>query len=226
MIKLILFGGIGENFPTLSVQALFNGARTAGSMALLLQDEIIAEPFRQVAGRWAEYCSKIDFILLSQLDWTKKAADAVKSASIILLGPGKTMKYRDAILASSVGNLIAQRVAVGIPYAGISAGAMLAGECLARDTEDGIAVFPALGLLKGMCIEPHYESPDRDASLQYQMKNTGLNRGLGIGNAVCALISGDDCIVAGNGLCTLKQRCDAGGETEAHYQAGDQFSFL
>lgn len=226
MNRLLLFGDIRENYPDMSRRLFFGDGNGFRSMVLILQNAGIAELFLPLTDLWQKKdgCD-CRTVLLSEPGWQEEAAAALNEAELILVGPGKTMVYREALLNSPVGGLIRRRVSEGVTFAGISAGAMLAGELLARDTETGVAVFPALGLLKGVCVEPHYDTAGRDASLRYQMEHTGLRLGLGIGSECCAeIVDGRNVTVHGNGECVVRKAANGDSAADRVFDAGGSFA--
>lgn len=224
MSHLLLFGGIGENFPAISCDLLLNNHLQNGLLVLLVQNVEIADYCKWITKPWNDF---VDVCIVSLSDGvgTESIADTMKAASIVAIGPGKTMVYGEAILNGPLGGLIMQKVYSGAFYIGISAGAILAGERLVRDTASGVQVFPALGLVDDVCIEPHYDTAGKDASLMFQMKNTGLRYGLGIGNAACLeVVDGSNYMVHGEGACAVWKRDGNGVLLQYEYHLGMTFT--
>jgi cyanophycinase len=88
------------------------------------------------------------------------------------MGGGDPALYRQTFVASPAGPLIVGRVALGVPYGGVSAGAILA----ATISHAG----PGLGLLPDAVIEAHFTEWGRLPHLVDLLVSTGAGLGLGV----------------------------------------------
>lgn len=115
MSRLLLFGGVGENFPALSCDLLFYNYQQTGLLVLLVQNDEIADYCKQITKSWNGYAD-VRIVSLSAGVGMESIVDTVKAASIVAIGPGKTMLYREAILNGPLSGLIMQKVESGTPY--------------------------------------------------------------------------------------------------------------
>jgi len=155
----------------------------------------------------------------------RDTADAVRAATGIFIGGGDTRRYHDLYVRSEVGAVIRERCAAGVPYGGLSAGALLAPEvamlcgntlstpancCRLRvgDTEEPVelALGAGLGLLRGCLLEAHFAERGGFPRLVVGMDAGGVALGLGIDEAACLEVSGQDVAVRGQGRAYLIRR--------------------
>lgn len=209
MSKVFLFGGIESNFNEHS-KILFQGADFEdANMVLLLQDESIREYMKEIIGVWGNYINVKAITPIDEKDWISETAECINDAAIIAIGPGKTMKYKECYIDTGLDRVIRRSVIDGAVYAGISAGAIITGERFARDNSDKVVQYSGLGILKDMCIEPHFEGPKKIESILYQMKETQIADGLGLYSSICLEISDYRNVnIHGDGFCYRLRKSD------------------
>src|SRR6185436_7589343 len=131
-----------------AIQALFRGARRIAFVPYALFD-------REGYARKAEQRFAAMGLELASVHRADDARTAIAAADGIFIGGGNTFRLIDAIR---------ERVAIGVPYLGSSAGSIVAGPTI-RTTKDMPIVqppsFDALHLVSFQ-ISPHYLDPDPD----------------------------------------------------------------
>ncbi len=123
----------------------------------------------------------------------EQARRILQWATAIYVGGGRTPTYHQLYASGPVGALITERHEQGVPYAGLSAGAVLAMEaCVFEPSEsaDGkLQVVPGLGLLKGWVIGVHFTSQNALPEMLEVMARTRTPKGLGIDDEACAVFN-------------------------------------
>jgi len=119
----------------------------------------------------------------------ENARSKIASSSAIFIGGGDTDTYRKLYATGPIAQLIRHKYEQGTPFAGCSAGALIAMEyCLLYDYEsDKLDIKPGLGLLCEPVIEVHFSERERLKTLLKALKKTGINHGLGIDESACAV---------------------------------------
>ena len=101
-------------------------------------------------------------LFLTSLHDVSNGIRALEEAEAIFIGGGNTFRLLTALYENNLLETIRRRVAMGIPYIGSSAGAIVAGPTL-KTTKDMPVVqppsFEALNLVSFQ-ISPHYLDPD------------------------------------------------------------------
>jgi cyanophycinase len=98
------------------------------------------------------------------------SADAlatISNADGILVGGGNAFRYIKLYSTTAVAKAITSRYKIGIPYAGISAGAILT---------------IRLGILPHFAIKPHFTQGNRFVELLKKMDSSGARYGVGMDN--------------------------------------------
>ncbi len=122
-------------------------------------------------------------------NFESKMLDQLASATGIFMGGGNTFRYIKAYTESQIAEIIRSRYLAGIPYAGLSAGAILT---------------VRLGFLPGFVIKPHFKQKNRFFELINKMKTDKKEMGLGMDDGIWIEIV-DDCHFTfhGDGKCYL-----------------------
>lgn len=127
------------------------------------------------------------------LDIESICAVLQKATGIYITG-GHTPTYRRLYATEPIRSIIRDRYFTGIPYAGLSAGALLAQDTCIFSSEyyqlEESEIVPGLGLLPGQVIEVHCDDPQRMMRLQTNMAQLGLP-GIGINQDGCALFQNE-----------------------------------
>jgi cyanophycinase len=120
-----------------------------------------------------------------------RASRQIEAAGGILCGGGPTSVYQHMFAREPLRTVIRDRYESGVPYAGISAGALIA---LARNVygegevgEQDLKVFSGLGLAEGFIVDVHFTEWHRLPRLLEAMAKTGILQGWGIDEGACAV---------------------------------------
>lgn len=103
-----------------------------------------------------------------------EAIATITQADGILVGGGHAFRYIKLYSATAVAHAIISRYRTGIPYAGISAGAILT---------------IRLGILPHCAIKPHFSQRNRFVELLKKMDSSGARYGLGMDNLLALHIT-------------------------------------
>lgn len=140
-------------------------------------------------------------------------AQKLKSCSGIYMCGGDTRVYRRLYVQSYLGGLLREMHAAGVPYAGVSAGVILAAERCAiwggivsspsneyyvryKGAYDGaegdisLQLGQGLGLFAESAIEPHFSEVGGFPRLLTVMEQTGMGQGFGLDAPICLVVDG------------------------------------
>jgi len=121
----------------------------------------------------------------------ERAVRHIQKADGILAGGGPTPVYRQLFATDPLLTLIRNRYENGAPYAGLSAGALIApaknvyweGEI----DDAGLKVFSGLGLVEGFLVDVHFTERHRLPRILEAMAKTGIFHGWGVDDGACAV---------------------------------------
>jgi cyanophycinase len=120
--------------------------------------------------------------------------EVLQWATGIFVGGGDTPRYHRLYASEPLGTLIRERYEQGVPFAGVSAGAMLAMEhCvfLAVETADKtLQIVRGLNLVPDVIIGVHYTEQNALPEMIEAMARTRTRKGLGIDDGACAVFDG------------------------------------
>lgn len=126
-----------------------------------------------------------------QLD-TETALRQLREATGIVMGGGPTPNYQRLYVTEPLRTAIRERYHSGVPYAGLSAGALLApGICARRGRppeESALQLMPGLGLIGELLIGVHHNQPGSLEHLLEAMAHTGTPRALAIEEAAAVVL--------------------------------------
>jgi len=193
-----LLGG-SDAYEAMADEFLAAAGGRAARIALLLPDG------ERLSQRLEHYCEP----------WTRRGVSAVlpvfpeangmlnlnhtreilQAATGIFAGGGDTPVYHRLYAGGRQRALIRRRCEQGVPFAGVSAGAMLAMQrCvfLAVETpERTLQVVPGLGLVSELVIGVHYTEQNALPEMIEAMAQTHTRQGLGIDDGACAVFDAD-----------------------------------
>jgi cyanophycinase len=121
----------------------------------------------------------------------EKAEEILRTATAIFIGGGHTPTYHRLYATGPMAALIQERYQQGIPYAGISAGALLALEnCVFFSDETPnktIQIVPGLNLVKDVLIGVHFTATNALSEVIGAMVRTHTKKALGIDDEACVV---------------------------------------
>lgn len=131
--------------------------------------EIIFIPYARPGGlTHEEYTNKVREVFdnlklnIKGIHEFSKPVEAMKTAEAIFTGGGNTFLLVEKLYRCNLVNLIKEKVAIGIPYLGTSAGTNIAGLTM-QTTNDMPIIYPPTFQTLGIVpfnINPHYQDPD------------------------------------------------------------------
>jgi cyanophycinase len=153
------------------------------------------------------------------------ALDELRRATGIFMCGGDTRIYHRIYVQGEARTIIRAAYAAGVPYAGLSAGALVApaqgmiwGDRLTTATnhlqfggaegkcDAELQIELGLGLIDDLLVEPHFSEEGGFPRLVAAMELTGATRGLGIDEPICAMIQDEQRLtVIGEGRAFLFQ---------------------
>lgn len=173
-----------------------------------------------------------------------EALEALRQSTGIFMCGGDTRQYHRVYAHGLAKEIIGRAYAAGIPYGGLSAGALITPDicsiwgdrlttdsnrlCL-RGSEDGcdeeLVVGPGMGLLKGLMIEAHFSERGGFPRLVAAMEQTGISMGLAFDNPTLVHITNEDILrVAGYGRAYILRRTEKQLVQMRLLEPGDQLS--
>jgi cyanophycinase len=121
----------------------------------------------------------------------ERAVRHIQKADGILAGGGPTPVYQQMFATDPLLTLIRNRYENGAPYAGLSAGALIAPakNVYSEGEIDGadLKVFSGLGLVGGFIVDVHFTERRRLPSMLEAMAMTGVFQGWGVDEGACAV---------------------------------------
>lgn len=146
-------------------------------------DEIIFIPYARPGGiTHDEYTNKVKEVFeslklnIKGIHEFSKPVEAMKAAEAIFIGGGNTFLLVEKLYRCNLVNLIKEKVAIGMPYLGISAGTNIAGLTM-QTTNDMPIIYPPTFQTLGVVpfnINPHYQDPDPDSPHMGETRETRI----------------------------------------------------
>ncbi|MFP4281906.1 MAG: dipeptidase PepE [Opitutales bacterium] len=146
-----------------------------------------------------------------------KAADAIRRADAVFVSGGNTFLLLRELYDRFVVELLRERVLGGMPYAGSSAGANLAGRTIGTTNDFPLVDIPtrrALGILPGV-FNPHHPDPANEgdfASRQWKIRQYATHHPdeavIGVTDPGYLQIRGDELTLAGREALATVQLAD------------------
>jgi cyanophycinase len=195
--KLFLLGGSAA-FDFAATEFVPASGERDANIALLLQggrnwQKYIPEYVRP----WEKYgATRYEVIVPNehgQLNLAEVTA-TVDRATGIFIGGGNTAAYRRLYATEPVRGLLRKRYADGIPYAGCSAGALIAPDICAfhpGEDDDGDLVAEGLGLIEGFIVGVHFTSQNTLPNLLTAMSVTRTENAWGIDDTACVVFENE-----------------------------------
>lgn len=196
--KLFLISDLTETFSEFCRYFVKSCGGSQACIAFLMQGE---QDWARYFEQYEAYFRKSelsDFFPVfpdNEFNFKPEMIDRLASATGIFVGGGNTFRYIKAYAESPLAELIRTKYLAGIPYAGLSAGAILT---------------VRLGFLPGFVIKPHFKQKNRFFELIDKMKTDARKLGLGMDDGMWIEISDDrNFNFHGDGKCYLFRMFDS-----------------
>jgi cyanophycinase len=210
MRRLFLYGGQADNFAETSRPFIEAAGGPGARIALLFPtgapgwDRNLAwyrDPWLRLGATVIPLHPQGD-----QTDLDDEALGTLARATGIFICGGETRRYHRVYVEGRARVVLRAAYLSGIPYAGLSAGALIApttaliwgdrlnGQLL-RGSEEGcdadLQIGPGLGLLPDLLVETHFSERGGLQRLEAALALTDASKGLGIDDPACVLIENE-----------------------------------
>ncbi|HYP39621.1 MAG TPA: Type 1 glutamine amidotransferase-like domain-containing protein [Chloroflexia bacterium] len=242
--SIFLFGDQHYNFAETSRPFIEAAGGASAKIAMLTEGGERASPYvARITAPWKDI--GVEVVILGPVQYAGEPDEAMaqklRECSGIFMCGGETRNYQRIYVESLLGDIIRERYWEGVPYAGVSAGALLAaGDCAlwggvvttatneyyARyrgcyDPAEGsieLQIGKGLGLLHGCVFEPHFAEVGGFPRLVTVMERTGVTDGYGLDEPICLVFEGGKpAQVLGRGrLYHLRRQGERKFELEVH----------
>lgn len=119
-----------------------------------------------------------------------EVAARIERASGVFIAGGDTQKYHALYGGGALREVLRRHYARGVPFAGCSAGALLAMDtCVISPQDSGEpqpTYLPGLGLLPGVAVGVHFLEWGGPAALEPTLRDLGVREGWGVDGDACA----------------------------------------
>ena len=247
--SIFLFGDQHDNFGETSRSFVEAAGGTDAIIAMITEGGEKARPYvGRITTPWREM--GVQVLAVGPEEYAGEPDEVMggnlRECTGIFVCGGDTRVYERMYAASSLGDLIRKRHSEGVPYAGVSAGALLAAERCAtwggivkeqgneyyvryRGCYDGVEgdiqlqMGKGLGLLQGMVFEPHFSEMGGFPRLVTVMDRADISEGYGLDAPIClSFEDGKPTLVSGRGRAYRLKRLAQGRFEVDVYEPGEQ----
>lgn len=254
MRRVFLYSNVADNFESISAPFVQAAGGRSAKIALLL---LGGPDWEQYVARYSDPWMRLgaaEVVPIAPLgDTTQLGAKAMarlRDCSGIFMGGGDTRRYREIYVLSEAGAIIRERYRSGIPYGGLSAGALVTpevgivwgskvtaptNEYLVRTEfyldpyEDGdveLRVGEGLGLLRDCIIEVHFSGLGGFPRMVQAMELANARYGLGMDDPICLEVQDESLVkVRGRGRAYATRRLSPLRFEIQILEPGDEFEF-
>ena len=191
MRKMYLFGDLSSNFSETVKPFIKDSGSKDSIIALLISGEKDWENHLENYINPIKKCGvkEINVIIPENdgFEISPENLDKLNNATGIFIGGGNTSIYKKIYCSSEAGEIIKQKYFQGIPYAGLSAGAIITAEKF-FNPKYGEEVYNGFGFLPDTLIEPHFIEQSGFKELMSQFRKISSTYGLGIDESTCLKI--------------------------------------
>jgi len=213
MKQIFLYGDLADNFEAVSVLFIEAVEGPSARIASLLAG---GPDWEQYVPRYRAPWKRLGAVEIvpiapigDDLKLDSSQIAQLRRCSGLFIGGGDTRRYHEIYARAEVGGIIRELYRSGVPYGGLSAGALIVGErctiwgskvttpaneysvCTslysdpAKDGDVQLRVGQGLGLLQDCIIEVHFSELGGFPRLVQAMELTGSTFGLGIDEPIC-----------------------------------------
>lgn len=247
MRRLFLYGGVTKTFEQLSRPFVSAAGGANARIALLCPSgdpgwdrylPYYLEPWHRMG---AEVLPVHPVAGTTELD--AEALSMLRTCSAVFMCGGDTRRYHSIYVQGPAGDILRDRYRAGMPYAGMSAGALVTPDTASiwgdrlttptnrlalRGSEDGcdeeLQMAPGLGYLSGTVVEAHFSEQGGFPRLVAAMDQSRAPRGLGLDDSICVEIADETTArVHGQGRAYRFKRLATGRLEVAVFDPGQEF---
>ena len=249
MRRLFLYGGVTKIFEQLSRPFVDAAGGANARIALLCPSgdpgwdrylPYYLEPWHRLGA--AQVLPVCPVAGTTELD--DDALHTLRTCTAVFMCGGDTRRYHAVYVQGPAGAILRDRYRDGMPYAGMSAGALVTPDTASiwgdrlttptnrlalRGSEDGcdaeLQMAPGLGYLPGTVIEAHFSEQGGFPRLVAAMEQAGAPRGLGLDDSICVEIADETLArVHGQGRTYRLTRVGSGWLKVAMFDPGQEFT--
>lgn len=248
--QLFLFGDQQDNFAETSRPFIESAGGNSARVAMLTASGEKAPPYvERITAPWREIGVEIVVVGPKKHggELTEQMVHDLKACTGIFMCGGDTRQYERLYSSSLLKQVICDMYEAGIPYAGVSAGALMAADKCAtwggivkeacneyyvryRGCYDGVVgdiglqLGTGLGLIDDCVFEPHFAELGGFPRLLTVMERTGVAHGFGLDEPICLSIEeGRSKRVLGRGRLYYVRRQSPGKFQVEIHEPGDKF---
>lgn len=212
--KLFLVSDFTDNFSDFAVNFIEACGGSKANIAYLMQGEREWEQYFQQYEKIFLKTKKISFFPVfpsDDFEFEPEMIKKLKKATGIFVGGGHTFRFIRAYVESELSPIIKEKYNSGIPYAGLSAGAI---------------ITLRFRFLRKIVLKPHFTQQNRFFQLQKKIRNTKARFGLGLDDGIWLEIEDEnEALVCGKGGCYYCRKNETDDFEFKIYHPGDKISF-
>ena len=212
--KLFLISDYADNFDKYAASLVQAAGGKEARIAFLMQGGRDWEKYFLQYKKSFMKSSPLDFFPVfpdDEYEYEPIMVKKLKKATAIFVGGGHTFRYIRAYAESELTPIILKKYRSGIPYGGLSAGAILA---------------VRLGILKKVILKPHFSQQNRFFELQKKIKKRKAIFGLGLDDGIWLEIDDEtEGLVCGKGNCYHCSKTETGEFKFKIYHPGEKILF-
>jgi len=212
--KLFLISNFTDNFKDYAARFVEAAGGKEAKIVYLMQG---GKDWKKYYLQYKEVFQKsgpIDFFPIypdEEYEFEPEMIKRLKSATGIFVGGGHTFRYIRAYAESELTPIIQKKYRAGIPYGGLSAGAI---------------ITVRMGMLKKIILKPHFSQQNRFFELQKKLKNSKAKFGLGLDDGIWLEIEDEtEGTICGKGSCYYCYKKAGKGFEFKIYHPGDKITF-
>lgn len=234
--RLYLYGGFADNFAAITTPFIAAAGGEQARIALLFPG---GDGWERFVGRYRDPWLQLGAATVTVVvpgpngELSPESLTVMADATGIFMGGGDTRVYHRLYAQGEARALIRERYGAGVPYGGVSAGALLVPDLCSiwgdrltkphntlqlRGSEEGceaeLLLGEGLGLLRGFLVEAHFAELGGFPRLVAAMEEGKVGRGLGFDDPICVEVLQESVVrVHGRGRAYLLRQ-----QGEAHLQ--------
>jgi cyanophycinase len=210
--QMFLYGGFGDNFEATSRPFIEAAGGESARIALLCATSATLDRYMPYYKEpWRRLGAPEIIPVYPIADTTELSAEALetlRACTAVFMCGGDTRVYHAVYTRGEAGAILRERYQAGMPYAGLSAGALVTpatasvwGDRLTTatnrltlngseyDCDAELYMAPGLGFLQDVVVEAHFSQNGGFPRLVAAMGQSGAPKGLGFDDEICVEIT-------------------------------------